>query len=64
MPVILVAAAGDRAVPPSDATTVARMMPDATVVPVSPGGHLVHEEHPDTIAALITTAAHERQILA
>ncbi len=50
--VLLIAARGDRAVPPSVSHEAARGIPGATVLDV-PGGHLVHEEMPDGLSALI-----------
>lgn len=53
VPVVLVAAEGDRAVPPEDAESVARALPDARLRRLATGGHLVHEEQPQAIAALV-----------
>ncbi|WP_187972600.1 alpha/beta fold hydrolase BchO [Aquibium microcysteis] len=54
---LLVAAAGDRAIPPGDATELARRTPRAEALLLPTGGHLVHEERPDEIAALIAGRA-------
>ena len=56
-PLTLVAADGDRAVPPRDAQAVAAMVPGATVVPVTGHGHLAHEEAPALFADLIAAQA-------
>jgi magnesium chelatase accessory protein len=53
LPVLLVVGAGDRAVPPSDARAVAQRLPDARIEMLPGAGHLVHEEKPGDIAALI-----------
>ncbi len=53
LPVLLVVGAGDRAVPPSDARAVAARLPDARIETLPGAGHLVHEEKPADIAALI-----------
>jgi magnesium chelatase accessory protein len=50
--VLLIAARGDRAVPPAVSHDAARSIPGATVLDL-PGGHLVHEEMPDGLSALI-----------
>lgn len=53
----LVAAAGDRAIPPGDAAELARRAPLAEALLLPSGGHLVHEERPAEIAALIIDKA-------
>jgi magnesium chelatase accessory protein len=53
LPVLLVVGAGDRAVPPGDARAVAQRLPDARIETLPGAGHLVHEEKPGDIAALI-----------
>jgi len=55
-PVTLIAAQGDRAVPPATATAAAERLPDARVVPLEGLGHLAHEEDPPRLAALIRDA--------
>lgn len=50
--VLLIAARGDRAVPPSVSHEAVRGIPGATVLDL-PGGHLVHEELPDGLSGLI-----------
>ena len=52
-PLVLVTAAGDRAIRPADAAAFARQVPSARVVSLPGGGHLVHEERPSVIADLI-----------
>jgi magnesium chelatase accessory protein len=50
---LLIAAAGDRAIPPADAARLRDMIPQATLT-IMPGlGHLSHEEDPAATAALI-----------
>jgi magnesium chelatase accessory protein len=57
IPLTLVAAAGDRAVPPRDAQAIAAIVPGAQVVPISGHGHLAHEEAPSKFAELIAAQA-------
>lgn len=57
VPLTLVAADKDRAVPPRDARAIAAMLPDATVLPVMHYGHLAHEEAPALFADLIAAQA-------
>jgi len=56
---VLIAAEGDRAVPPSVARDFARLAPHATIVDVPALGHLAHEEAPEQLAETIlaTTSA-------
>jgi len=54
---VLVTAAGDRAVDPSEALAVRDRVPGCRVVALGDGGHLVHEEDPAGIAAVIREAA-------
>lgn len=58
-PLVLVSAAHDRAVPPDDAATIAASAGSARVHALDFGGHLVHEEEPERIAALIKNLAYE-----
>ncbi|MBI1186131.1 MAG: alpha/beta fold hydrolase [Alphaproteobacteria bacterium] len=55
IPVLLVAGAGDRAVPPGQADAVAAHLVKGCVKRVE-GGHLMHEERPAAFAALIQDA--------
>jgi len=55
VPVTLITAAQDGAVPPATSRDAAQRIPDAHLVALPTGGHLVHEEDPATIAALIRT---------
>ncbi|PZA13520.1 alpha/beta hydrolase [Rhodopseudomonas palustris] len=50
---VLVAAEGDRAIPPSVAVKVREILPKAVIERIPALGHLAHEERPDLIAALI-----------
>lgn len=56
VPVTLIAADGDKAIPPAVAERVAALVPDARLVRVPGLGHLAHEEAPGRIAPLILTA--------
>jgi magnesium chelatase accessory protein len=55
--VTLVVGADDRAVPPSEAQRVRRVLPAARIVRVARAGHLVHEERPQDVAHIVRTAA-------
>ena len=55
-PLTLVAADGDRAVPPEVAREAQARMPQATVVPMVGLGHLAHEEAPDQVAKIVREA--------
>lgn len=57
VPLTLVAAQGDRAVPPRDAGAVAALVRNARVLPVNGYGHLAHEEAPELFAGLIAAEA-------
>lgn len=59
IPLILVAAAGDRTVPPDQAEDLARRIPMARLERLAWGGHLAHEERPDEIVSLIQRVAAE-----
>jgi magnesium chelatase accessory protein len=61
VPVLLLAAEGDRAVPPETADEAARLLPDARVVHLAGLGHLAHEEAPGVVAGHIRAFA--RQVL-
>jgi magnesium chelatase accessory protein len=63
MPLVLVTGAGDRAVPPADAETLTARLPTARQVALPQGGHLVHEERPDLVAAIIADVARDAGLL-
>lgn len=54
---LLVAAAGDRAVPPADATELAALARNGEALRLPWGGHLAHEERPAEFAALLMRRA-------
>jgi magnesium chelatase accessory protein len=56
-PVTLVAALGDRAVPPAVARDAKALIPGSTLIELPDLGHLAHEEAPERIAAIIREAA-------
>jgi magnesium chelatase accessory protein len=56
VPLTLVVAEGDRAVPPSAAEATRGVLPEAKIVRVE-GGHLAHEEHPAALAKVILREA-------
>jgi magnesium chelatase accessory protein len=55
-PVTLIAAANDRAVPPSQARRIEARLPQATLVQVPGLGHLAHEEAPQRFVGLVGEA--------
>ncbi|WP_281683510.1 alpha/beta fold hydrolase BchO [Thalassobaculum salexigens] len=63
IPLLLVAAAGDRTVPPGQAADLAGRIPSARLETLPWGGHLAHEERPAEIAALIRRVARESGVL-
>lgn len=58
VPLLLLVGSHDRAVPPSAADKVRRIVPGATVETQRRAGHLAHEEQPEATAALIADFAH------
>ncbi len=60
---LLVAAAGDKAIAPADARDLAARAPRAEALILASGGHLVHEEQPAEIAGLVVAHATARGIL-
>jgi magnesium chelatase accessory protein len=63
-PLALVAATGDRAVPPDVATATRRLVPQARLERIDGLGHLAHEERPEEIVSLIERLACEAQVTA
>ena len=57
IPLTLIAAEGDKAIPPASADRIAALVPDAGVVRVAKLGHLAHEENPAQLADIIVAAA-------
>jgi magnesium chelatase accessory protein len=57
VPLTLVTADLDRAVPPRDADAIAGLVPEAQIIPVKNFGHLAHEEAPQLFADIIEEAA-------
>ncbi len=53
VPVVLVAAALDRSVPPDDSRQVAGRLRNARLIVLPIGGHLVHEERPQDVAEIV-----------
>jgi magnesium chelatase accessory protein len=53
VPLVLVAADGDTAVPPSSARIVGGLAPHAVRIRLRKGGHLVHEEDPEDVSVVI-----------
>ena len=60
---LLVAAAGDKAVPPSDASELAALARNGEALRLPWGGHLAHEERPAEFAALLARRATEIGLL-
>ncbi len=52
-PVVFLAGARDRTIPPSDAQALAERLPRAEAVTLPGLGHLAHEEDPQTVAAAV-----------
>ncbi len=63
LPLTLVTAAGDRAVPPDTAARVKALLPSAEVRTLRSVGHLAHEEKPAMIADLIIELARRDGVL-
>jgi magnesium chelatase accessory protein len=63
VPLVLVSAANDRAVPPGDADIVARSAGTARVVRLAGGGHLAHEERPRDVVGIVLEAARANGVL-
>lgn len=63
IPLVLISAPDDRAVPPADAGIVARRVRGTRVLALTSGGHLVHEEQPERIAEVIVDLARGAGIL-
>jgi magnesium chelatase accessory protein len=53
VPTLLIAAAGDRAVPAGVSRQAAARLPRGRAVELAQGGHLLHEEAPEAVAALL-----------
>jgi magnesium chelatase accessory protein len=62
-PLVLVAAANDRAVPPSVSRRIAMLAPDSTLLVLPSLGHLAHEEAPGRIAEIIRRAVQDRTVI-
>ena len=64
VPLTLVTAATDRAVPPATAAAVRKILPTAEVVALKGVGHLAHEEKPPLVADALLDAARRDGLLA
>ena len=62
-PLVLIAATGDRSVPPETARRIPRLVPGTEVIAVRGLGHLAHEEDPARFAALVREIAVKHQVL-
>lgn len=62
IPVVLVAASGDTAIPPSEAERVAPHIPHSRIEALAGLGHLAHEEDPGTVGRLIERCAADANI--
>jgi magnesium chelatase accessory protein len=56
---ILIAAANDRAISPTDAEKVARLVRNARLIRINGAGHLAHEERPQEVAEIILQASRD-----
>lgn len=63
LPCLFITAAGDRAVPPAVSARAATGMQRAKVVALPEGGHLVHEEAPERVAAEILRFLRECDVI-
>jgi magnesium chelatase accessory protein len=61
VPTLLIGATGDRAVPPVVSLEAARALPRGQYAEMSGFGHLVHEEAPEKVAALILPFLEDHQ---
>jgi magnesium chelatase accessory protein len=52
-PLLLIVGENDKAVPPSDAQKIRRMLPQTAIATVTKAGHLCHEERPEAVLKLI-----------
>lgn len=59
VPLTLIAGANDKAVPPSDAARVAKLVPDGCVLTIPGSGHLTHEEEAGKVAPILIASAQE-----
>ncbi len=64
VPLTLVVAAGDRAVPPASAESVAARLPGAEIRPLRGVGHLAHEEKPALVAEVLLDLARRDGLIA
>ena len=64
VPLLLIAAANDKAIKSEDAFKVRALAPNAKVEIMRGGGHLAHEERPEAVAALMLAFAREVGALA
>jgi magnesium chelatase accessory protein len=62
VPLVLVAGANDRTIPPADSSRVQVLLPKATLVTLPGLGHLAHEERPDDVADLILRQARSARL--
>lgn len=62
-PVLLVVGEDDGFIAPSEASEVASLLPQASVLELPGLGHLAHEERPDLIANLIVELARDRGVI-
>lgn len=63
VPLVLLAGAADKAVPPSDADRVRATVPAARVVKLAGLGHLAHEERPGPVAEVILGVARDEGLI-
>jgi len=64
VPLVLVAGANDRTIPPADSSRVQVLLPKATLVTLPGLGHLAHEERPNDVADLILRQARSARLFA
>lgn len=63
LPLVLVAGANDRTLPPTEAQRVRALLPSAELVELPGLGHLAHEERPDLVAGIVLDRARAWRVL-
>lgn len=63
VPLVLVSAHGDTAVPPGDAVAVHARVKDSQLIEFDRGGHLVHEERPELVGDLLQALGHQAGLI-
>ena len=64
VPLVLIAARGDIAVPPANAVAVHTRVQGSRLIELNRGGHLVHEESPELVSDLLQSLGREAGLVA